>query len=191
MNSNPNPTGIRQQNKDTSQAQLDYEKGLEYLKNEEVAQAANMFHNALVGYEQEKNEHGIANALNRLGDICYRNEDFDKALELYDRAYTICQKESDRFSLFTIEQKQARLYLDRGDYQEALRRYFDILDEFEALRNPGGTVDTLEVIADIFLKLDEREKASEAYRTAASIHKNFNHTRPAEELLQKAEEVMA
>lgn len=173
-----------------SQALLDYEKGMEHLKNEETAPAANMFHNALIGYEQENNEAGIANAANRLGDICRSNEDFGKALEHYERAYKICQKESDRFSLFTIEQKQAGIYWEKGDYQEALRRYIKVMDEFEALNNPRGTVETLEVIADIYLKLGEQEKASEAYKVAASIHKNFNHHHPAQELQQKAEEIM-
>ncbi|MFW5905976.1 MAG: tetratricopeptide repeat protein, partial [Desulfobia sp.] len=94
------------QQEDKSQAQLDYEQGLEHLENEELTLAANMFHNALIGYELDDNEHGIANAAARLGDVCHHNQEYDKALEHYERAYKICQKESDRFSLFTLEQKQ-------------------------------------------------------------------------------------
>ncbi|MFO7760887.1 MAG: tetratricopeptide repeat protein [Desulfobia sp.] len=181
---------IENQEENKSQAQLDYEQGLEHLKNNEIAEAANMFHNALIGFEQDNNEHGIANVMDKLGDICYDNKDFDKALEYYERAYTICQKETDRFSLFTLEQKKAKIYLDIGDYRKALRAYIGVLDEFEALKNPRSSVDTLEVIADIYLKLGEKENAAEAYKVAASIHKNFNHEKPARELLQKAEEVL-
>ncbi len=74
-----NETVNQEENK--SQAQLDYEQGLEHLKNNEIAEAANMFHNALIDYEQENNEHGIANVMDKLGDICYGDKDFDKALD--------------------------------------------------------------------------------------------------------------
>lgn len=177
------------QQEDKSQARLDYEEGLEHQKNEELTLAANMYHNALIGYEQDNDQHGIANAAARLGDICHRNQDYDKALEHYERAYNICQQETDHSSIFTLEQKLARIYLEKEDYQEALRRYVEIMDEFEALRNPRGVVNTLETLAHIYLKLGKKENAAEAYKVAASIHKNFKHIDAADELKQKAEEI--
>ena len=172
-----------------SQAQQDYESGQEFLSNNDLSQAANALHNALIGYEHENNENGIANASDKLGDICALKGDVQKAMEHYDRAYTICEKHSDRFSLFSIEKKKAKLMFDAKEYDKAIEMYLDILDEYSALRNPQGSVTTLETLADIYVKNGNKEKAADSYRMAASIHKNFKHTRHAEKLLKLADEV--
>jgi len=172
-----------------SQAQLDYEAGQEFLKNLEPAQAANAFHNALIAYEQESNEIGVANAADKLGDICAARGDVAMALSHYDRAYAICQKQADRFSLFSIEKKKAKLMYDAKDYDQAIRLYGEVLNEYSALRNPQGSVDTLEILAEIYLAKGEKSKAADSYRTAAAIHQSFKHSRHAEQFRQKAAEV--
>jgi tetratricopeptide (TPR) repeat protein len=176
----------QEQQEAKTQAQQDYEAGQEFMKNGDAAQAANAFHNALIGFEQEGNENGIANASDKLGDICAERGEIEKALENLERAFVICSKHSDRFSLFTLERKKAKLIYQRGDLDEAVKLYLDILDEYSALRNPQGSVDTLETLAEIYLKKDEKEKAADAYRIAASIHKDFKHQKHADELLAKA-----
>ncbi|MFZ5776399.1 MAG: tetratricopeptide repeat protein [Thermodesulfobacteriota bacterium] len=179
----------KQEEKEKSQAQLDYEAGVEFLKNKEHGMAANAFHNAFVSYEQEGDEFGMANAADKLGDICAERGDFEGALAHYDRTYAICLKHKDRLSLFSIEKKKARLMLDAKQYDKAIALYLDVLDEYAALRNPQGSVDTLETLAGIYLTIGNRAKAADAYRVAASIHKSFKHNRHAEKLLAKAAEV--
>ncbi|OGQ97847.1 MAG: hypothetical protein A2505_02730 [Deltaproteobacteria bacterium RIFOXYD12_FULL_55_16] len=172
-----------------SQAQLDYEAGQEFLKNLEPAQAANAFHNALIAFELEGNENGVANAADKLGDICAKRGDVAMALSHYDRVYAICQKHTDRFSLFAIEKKKARLMYDAKDYDQAICLYNEVLDEYGALRNPQGSVDTLEILAEIYLAKGDQGKAADAYRTAAAIHQSFKHSRHAEKFRQKAAEI--
>jgi len=169
-----------------TQAQQDYEDGQKFLKEGDIAQAANAFHNALIGYEQEGNENGIANAADKLSDICAERGDTEKALENLERAYAICSKHSDRFSIFSLERKKAKLIYQSGNLEESVKLYLDILDEFSALRNPQGSVDTLDTLAEIYLKKGEKEKAADAYRIAASIHKSFKHRQQTEEFLAKA-----
>lgn len=171
-----------------SQGQQDYENGQEFLTNNDIAQAANAFHNALVEFEQEGNESGIANASDKLGDICAGRGDFDTALKHYDRAYAICEKHSDRFSLFSIEKKKAKLMYDADELDKAIALYLGVLDEYSALRNPQGSVDTLETLAEIYLKKGDKAKAADSYRMAASIHQNFKHEKQVKELLKLAEE---
>lgn len=173
-----------------SQARLNYEAGQEHLKNDEISQAANLFHNALISFEQEGDEHGVANAADKLGDICAQRDDYDTALTHYEKAYAICEKDSDRFSLFSLEKKKANTLFKAGKNQDAVNMYLDILDEYEALRNPQGAVDTLEILANIYVTMGEKEKAADSYRLAASIHKNYKHKRHAEALLKKADEVL-
>lgn len=169
-----------------TQAQQDYETGQEFMKNKDLGQAANAFHNALIEYEQERNENGIANASDKLGDICSQKGDFEKALVHYDRAYTICEKHADRFSLFSIEKKRARLMYDAKEYDKAISMYLDVLDEYSALSNPQGSVDTLEILAEIYLAKNDRDKAADAYNMAASIHRKFSHQRHARKFEEKA-----
>lgn len=184
MDNNNQPEAAEQD--DRSQAQQDYEAGQQFLKDGDVAQAANAFHNALIGFEQEGNENGIANASDKLGDICTERGEVGKAMEHLDRAYAICSKHADRFSIFSLERKKAGLIRQSGDLDQAIKLYLDILDEFSALRNPQGSVDTLDILAELYLQKGTKGKAADAYRLAASIHQSFKHRQHAEEFLAKA-----
>lgn len=180
-----------QKQEDKSQARLDYAAGLEFLKNGETAQAANMFHNALIGFEQEKDINGIANATDKLGDICAERRDFDKALQHYDRVIDICQDQGDSISVFSIDKKKAKLHADCGKHKEAINMYLDIMDQYNAMRNPQGTVDTLETLAQVYVDAGKREKAADCYRTAASIHEKYKHRQHAENFMKRADELLA
>ncbi|MFZ5764246.1 MAG: tetratricopeptide repeat protein [Thermodesulfobacteriota bacterium] len=173
-----------------SQARLDYEAGMELLSKGEAAQAANMFHNALIGFEQEGDINGIANATDKLGDICAGRKELDRALDFYDKVTTICFDQGDNISVFAIDKKKARLFADCGLYDEAITRYLAIIDEYNAMRNPQGTVDTLQTLAEIYMAAGNRENAADCYRTAASIHERYKHSRHAATLKQKAEEIL-
>ncbi|MBU0909713.1 MAG: tetratricopeptide repeat protein [Proteobacteria bacterium] len=180
-----------QKQDDKSQARLDYEEGLEFLKNKETAQAANMFHNALIGFEQEKDINGIANATDKLGDICAERRELDKAMQLYDRVISICQDQGDSISVFSIDKKKAKLHADCGKYEKAISMYLDIIDQYNAMRNPQGTVDTLETLAQVYLDAGKREKAADCLQTAAAIHEKYKHRKHAEDFMKRAEELVA
>lgn len=169
-----------------TQAQLDLEEGLRFLKEKEMAQAANAFHNALRGFEEEKNDKGIANASDRLGDICLERGDFAQALSYFNRAFAICAEPGDELSMTYIKRKLARTHRGLKQYDEAMDVYADLLDVYRDFNNPGGAVHVFEEMAEIYLELGERAKAADAYRTAANIHQGFKHSRHADTLLRKA-----
>lgn len=177
--------------KQKTQAQQDYEKGQEHLKNKDVAQAAASFHNAFLGFEQDGDENGMANAADKLGDICLEKEDFSQAITYFDKAYAICKKHEDRFSLFALERKMARVYAGSGDYSKAIAAYVGIVDEFNALRDPRGAVETLETLAEVYLKLADKSQAADCYRTIASIHKNYRHNNYYATYMEKATAIEA
>ena len=174
-----------------SQAQQDYELGKELLGKKELAPAAAALHNALVGFEQEGEVNGMANAADKLGDLCRERREFDRAEAYYDQAYELCQQNFDRYSLFLLERKKAKLYEEAGDYQRAISAYVGVVDEYNALRDPQGAVDTLETLAGIYLKTGEREQGADCYRTIAAIHKRFRHDNFHDRYLKKAEEALA
>jgi len=169
-----------------TQAQQDYDKGQENLKQKELVQAAAAFHNALLGFDQDGDENGVANAADKLGDICLERQEFSKAITYFDKAYEICKRHEDRFSLFSLERKMARVYAEAGDYDKAIAAYVDVVDEFNALRDPRGAVETLETLAEVYLKIAEKVKAADCYRTIASIHKHYRHNNFYATYMEKA-----
>ncbi len=170
-------------------AKRDYLEGRELLKKGDYSQAAMAFHNALKGFEEKGDEQGIANAADRLGDICLEREKFGDALAHYRRAYEICEKEEDSFSLLALNKKIAAVYKKQGELDKALEILFDMIEHYQLTNNPKGAVDVLVVVADVYLELGEKAKAADVYRTVSSIHKNFKHKRRSEEFAALAEEL--
>jgi len=147
------------------------------------------FHGGLIGFEQSRNEKGIANASARLGEICVGREEYEKAIVHYRRAYDICEKENDRFSLVTLLKKMVPLRKTLKQYDEAIKIYLDVIDIYAGYNNPAGTVATMEELAELYLEIGERQKSVDTYKTIASIHKNFSHNLQAREFMEKAEQV--
>ena len=164
----------------------DYKKGRELLAADNHAEAAAFFHNALVSYEQAGDEKGLANAADQLGDICVQRQDHETALIHFHRAFEICEKLADPFSLLSLEKKMAASMRALKQYEEAVRIYLSILDTYGSYNNPAGAVTTLEELAKLYFEMGERDKAADTYRTVASIHKNFKHQRHAQEFLDMA-----
>ena len=169
--------------------QADYDKGRDLLAAGDDTQAASFFHNALVGFEQKGNDNGVANAADQLGDICTRRQDHEKAIVHYQRAYEICDRENDRFSLIALQKKMALAKRALEQYVDAVRIYLNVIEIYAGYNNPAGTVATMEELAKLYLVMGERQKSADTYRTIASIHKNFKHTIQAEEYMDKAEQV--
>lgn len=167
-------------------AKADYKAGREFLDRGEYAQAAMALHNALCGFEEQGNEQGVANAADRLGDVCMARDEYEKALDHFDRALAICEKEYDIFSKLALNNKRADAYRKLGDSGRTLEVLFDIFDHYTEARNPRGTVEILETIAEVYVERGEHEKAADSLRTIASIHKNFKHARQAEEFENRA-----
>jgi len=170
-------------------AKRDYLEGREFLKKGESAQAGIAFHNALKGFEEKGDEQGVANASDRLGDVCLEREDFNNALKNYQRAYEICEKEEDSFSILALNKKIAAVYKKQGELDKALEILFDMVEHYQLTKNPKGMVDIMVVIAEVYLEKGEKQKAADTYYTVSSIHKNFKHKRMSEDFAARADEL--
>jgi len=190
---------VIQQNKDQESAnepqeiedpnQADYNKGKELRAAGDDAGAAAFFHNALVGFEQAADEKGVANASDQLGDLCAARADHEKAIAHYQRAYEICDRENDRFSLVALLKKMVVSHKALKQYDEAIKIYLNVIDIYAGYNNPAGTVAAMEELAGLYLELGERQKSADTYRTIASIHKNFKHSLQAKEFMDRAAQV--
>ena len=169
--------------------QEDYQEGKRYLENKSYGQAAVALHNALVGFEENDDLSGIANACNQLGHLCLAKEEFDNAIQHYDRAQQIVEEMGDLASVAAVKAKKVEAYSAIKDYHQAIALNLDLLDIYHDNRNPQGSVRVLESMADIYQAMGELQKAADAYRTIASIHKNFKHSSIAASYVEKAEEL--
>jgi tetratricopeptide (TPR) repeat protein len=170
-------------------AKADYEKGKELRAAGDDSQAALFFHNALVGYEQNGDDRGVANACDQLGDICAGREEHEKAITHYARAFAICDRESDMFSLIALQKKMAVSHRALQRFAETVKIYLNVIDIYAGYNNPAGTVAVMEELAKLYLEMGERQKSADTYRTIASIHKNFRHSSHVQEFMEKAEQV--
>ena len=170
-------------------AQADYNKGKELRQAGDNAQAASCFHNALIGFEQNGDDKGLANASDQLGDICAVRDEHEKAIAHYQRAYAVCDKENDMFSLIALQKKMVVSRRALQQYDEALKIYLNVIDIYAGYNNPAGTVAAMEELAKFYLEMGDRQKSADTYRTIASIHKNFRHNIHAQEFMDKAAQV--
>lgn len=170
----------------TDPAKADYKAGREFLAKGDYAQAAMALHNALLGFEEQGNEQGVANAADRLGDVCMAREEYRLALEHFQRAQAICEKQQDIFSILALNKKKAVALRRLGELDQSLAILFEIFDHDSQLRNPKGTVEVLEAIAGVYLEQGDRQKAADALRTIAGIHRNFKHSRLVGEYEERA-----
>lgn len=173
-----------------SQAQIDYDEGRGYVERGEAALAAVALHNALRGFEEENNREGMANAANQLGHACLIRKDYDKAVANYRKAWEICEELGDPFSLLALSKQLVEAHQGLGEYRQALNLCLDLLDSYQRNNDPKNTVEILERMASIYTDSGEREKAADAYKTAASIHENFRHQSIADSLKQKAADLL-
>ena len=173
--------------KESDPVKAEYEEGKSFIENKDYGQAAVALHNALVGFEEKKDEAGIANASNQLGHVCLARKEFASALTHYQRAFDICDKSNDRMSILAVLSKMVEANKELEKYDVAINLSLDILDHYQDNRDPQGTVDTLEKMADIYLAKRDKSKAADAYRTISSIHKNFKHDNIAAKFIEKAE----
>jgi tetratricopeptide (TPR) repeat protein len=169
--------------------QADYEKGKEFLQKNEVSQAAVALHNALIGYQEKGDQHGIANASNQMGHVCLARGDYDQALNHYNRAWEICDKLDDPMSMLALSKQFVLVYRGQGQFKKAITVCLDLLEKHHENNDPQGTVAVLEQMADIYMEAGDKEKAADTYRTVASIHANFKHKNIAEGYLQKAKDI--
>ena len=183
------PEKVREEELKKDPAKRDYLEGREQFKKGDHSMAAMSFHNALKAFEEKGDEQGVANASDRLGDVCLEKKDFAAALEHYRRAYAICEKEEDSFSTLSLNKKIAAIYREQGELDKAMEIIFDMVEHYHLTRNPQGMVEVMTLIAELYQEKGENEKAADTYRTVASIHKNFKHKRKAEEFAALADEL--
>lgn len=167
----------------------EYETGKRLLENGNLGQAALSLHNALIGFEESKDQNGMANAANQLGHLCFEKKEYETALQHYQRALVICDAANDRMSVLAVLSRRVEVYVKLQDYDKAVKDCLEILNLHQDNRDPQGAVDILERMAEIYIEAGESNKAADSYRTIAGIHKSYGHDKIALSFIEKAKEI--
>ena len=170
-------------------AKRDYMAGRKHLSGGDYTQAVICFHNALLGFEEDGDTQGIANAADRLGDTCMLREEYEMAVKHFKRAAEICEQEDDSFSQVSLHKKMVVAYKKMGQPDNAFELLFDMLEHYRLISNPKGVVEVLEIIGELYEETGEAVKAADTYRTISGIHANFKHERLAREFEERADAV--
>lgn len=178
------------ENEVTDPIQKEFDEGKAFLERNELGQAAIAFHNVLLAREEQEDTPGIANASNQLGHVCLARKEFEQAVKHYKRAWDICDTLDDPMSLNALSRTLIDAYVGQKDYKQAVNCCFDLLDTFRLNNDPRGSVEILERMADIFLESGDNVSAADAYKTVASIHRNFKHESIAQSFEDKAKELL-
>lgn len=176
---------------DQGPVKTEYENGKKLLEQGNYGEAAVALHNALLGYEEKKDEVGMANASHQLGHLCMAKEDYDKAAEHYGRTRELCEKLDDPLSLFALSKVLVEVYIGQKKFDKAINACLDNLDVYRGNNDPRGAVEVMEKMVDIYLLADEKDKAADTCMTIASVHRNFKHAGIAESFEKKAAELKA
>jgi tetratricopeptide (TPR) repeat protein len=178
---------VDQKKRSSDPAQAEYEDGKEFLEKKELAQAALAFHNALLAFEEKDDQNGVANASNQLGHVCLQRREYEMALQHYQRAWDICEQKNDSMSLLALSNQFVSVRQGLKQYPEAIKVCLDLLESYHRNNNPEGVVTTLERMANIYLEMDDKAKAADAYRTIASIHVKYKHKNIGDRFMEKAQ----
>ncbi len=180
----------RDPSKISDPAKEEFDRGCQFLENHDLSQAANCFHNALLDYKERGDDKGIANASDKLADICLEHENFAQAIPHLEKAIAVCDKANDFLGITALRKKLARAYDGMGQYQKAIAIYHELLDTYRNFQDPGSAVRTLEAMSKNFQAQGNKEEAAAALRTAAAIHRSFKHTRHAQDFENRAEQIL-
>lgn len=164
-------------NERIKEAQKLYKEG-EILSNQgRSLDAIDKLKEALIVFEEEDHDKGIANACEKLGDLnCFRGN-LNTALPLYQRAVAICQKNDDPVSEVILLEKIIDIYRKKNEFEKCLPYYMRALEIAEITGDAGKAGYYLTGIGDVYQRRGELKKALDAYKTALKI---FKQTRSSE-----------
>lgn len=102
---------------------------------------------------------GVAQAYNDMGIIYYDQEDFDKAVDAYRKAYTIRQQHKDVRGMAALHNKIGIIYQKTGDFDKALAEQQQALTLFEKAGYEMGISYSLNNIGIVHQNMGNYEEA--------------------------------
>jgi tetratricopeptide (TPR) repeat protein len=111
-----------------------------------------------VSYQQLKNENGIADMYNRIGNMFYRMEKFPKALEAYQQSISAYQKTTNQTAMAQVWSNIGHTYKQQKQYSQAVEAHRKALALYQKIKNLSAQVDTFNAIGYVYLNQNRNER---------------------------------
>ncbi len=98
-----------------------------------------------------------------VGDLYKNFGEYDKALDLYNRAYEIAQKNNDLKNSAVVLHQVGMIYQYKGDFDEALKQYQKALEIKEKIGDIKGVSDSLHQMGNLHVQKNEFALALEFF----------------------------
>ncbi|MFC1587932.1 tetratricopeptide repeat protein [Planctomycetota bacterium] len=115
-----------------------------------------------------------ANGYLRLGVGCSFRSDFERALDLLDKALVIFNKLNYQKGIGNYCRIRGNIYLYIGNYDQAMKMYQKSLDIFEILSDQEGISKACNNIGMIFSRQNNYDRAMEIYHKSLEIAEGFD-----------------
>jgi len=149
------------------------EKGNSAWVKGQILDAIQSFESSLEIYSELGRLEEMANILEKLGDIYYLRQNFEKALRAYKACLDICENFEDEISTCIIAEKIAYVLRDKGEYERCLPYFYRILEIAEKYKDPHRAGRALAGIGECCLKLNRFEQAKDALQLALKIFRGM------------------
>ena len=151
-------------------------KGIGEFYSNRSDKAVGSFLLALSYYKKNKNLQGQAKVFNNIGNL-YRNVDFDKGLEYFNKSLHLAQKLEMKELIAGLYLNIGTIYQNKNLYSRALVSYSKSKNLFTAQKNTTGLAQSLQNIGGVYLSLTRLNEAEvnlkEAIKTAKKSDLNY------------------
>jgi len=151
-------------------------KGFIHWLHGELNEALNEYEKALATSKKIRYKKGIADSLNRLGQLCYRQRKFDKGIEYNIDALEIYKELGDLHGQGRTQNDLGLLHADKADLDTAREYYERSIELFEKTQNIFEKARTLGNLGSVYGAKGEYEKALDCYSESLKLKKESGDT---------------
>ena len=126
---------------------------------------------ALTIFEEVNNKEYILKLEANIGNIHFRQGEFDKALESYLKLLSYDQESNNQESIASSLLNVGAAYVMLGNYSRAFEHLFEALNIVRKINDPYSISKTLNMIGINYFRLEMFEEAITVYREAIAINK--------------------
>lgn len=120
---------------------------------------------------QQKNEQGIINAKNALGNAYDELGEYKKAKYYFEHVMFYFKKQGSKKKLSKALNNLGTTYFNMSDYKNALTNFYDALHIKEEFKDSAGIANCYTNLGNVYWELDQKEKAAELFERSVKINR--------------------
>jgi len=138
--------------------------------------ALNLLPTLLQDCKNANSTEGEVNAFNLYGSAYQTKGNFEKALDYYEKAYALAQKEGFKKTLSGLLGNIASIHLNQGNYPVALQKYYASLKAAELVNDKPVIMSSYNNIGTVYFYQGKMAEAETAYNETLKIAKEIKDT---------------